>query len=57
MRTSRLYRFPKQGYLGGVCSGLEKHTGLDARVWRIITIFGGFCFIYLILWVILKKGE
>ena len=57
MRTSRLYRFPKQGYLGGVCSGLEKHTGIDARVWRIITIFGGFCFIYLVLWVILKKGE
>jgi phage shock protein PspC (stress-responsive transcriptional regulator) len=25
----KLQRFPKQGYLGGVCHGMGEHTGID----------------------------
>ena len=57
MRTSKLYRYPKSGYLGGVCHGLGEHTGIDPIIWRVLTIFGGFGLIYVILWIFLKKGE
>jgi len=51
----KLFRNPKRGYIGGVCQGLGEHTNTDPILWRMLSIFGGFCFIYLILWVILKK--
>jgi phage shock protein PspC (stress-responsive transcriptional regulator) len=57
MKTNKLYRFPKSGYIGGVCHGLGNHTGLDPIIWRIIAIFGGFGLIYIILWIILEKGD
>jgi phage shock protein PspC (stress-responsive transcriptional regulator) len=57
MKTNKLYRFPKSGYIGGVCHGLGNHTGLDPIIWRIIAIFGGFGLIYFILWIILEKGD
>ena len=54
---SKLYRFPKRGYIGGVCQGLGFHTGIDPILWRILAIFGGFGLIYILLWIFLKKGE
>ena len=57
MRTQKLYRFPKKGYIGGVCHGIGEHTGIDPILWRILAVFGGFGLIYVILWAILKKGE
>ena len=57
MRTEKLFRFPNKGYIGGVCQGLGEHTGIDPILWRIVTVFGGFWFVYLILWIFLKKGE
>ena len=57
MRTSKLYRYPKSVYLVGVCHGLGEHTGIDPIIWRVLTIFGGFGLIYVILWIFLKKGE
>jgi phage shock protein PspC (stress-responsive transcriptional regulator) len=57
MKTNKLYRFPKSGYIGGVCHGLGNHTGIDPIIWRIITIFGGFGLIYFILWIMLEKGD
>lgn len=57
MRTQKLYRFPKKGYIGGVCHGLGEHTGIDPILWRILTFFGGFWVPYLILWVLIKKGD
>ena len=57
MKTEKLHRFPKKGYIGGVCHGLGEHTGVDPILWRIFTLFGGFGFVYLVLWIILKKGE
>jgi phage shock protein PspC (stress-responsive transcriptional regulator) len=57
IRTNKLLRFPSKGYIGGVCHGVGEHTGLDPILWRIVSIFGGFWLIYLILWIVLKKGE
>ena len=57
MRTNKLLRYPKRGYIGGVCHGVGEHTGLDPILWRIVSIFGGFWLIYLILWIVLEKGE
>ena len=54
---NKLQRFPKKGYIGGVCHGLGEHTSIDPILWRTLAIFGGFGIIYLILCVILKKGE
>lgn len=47
----KLYRYPKKGYVGGVCHGLGEHTGVDPILWQILTIFAGFGIIYIILWI------
>ena len=57
MKTEKLFRFPKKGYIGGVCHGLGEHTGIDPILWRILAFFGGFLPAYLVLWFFLKKGE
>lgn len=57
MKTQKLYRFPKKGYIGGVCYGLGEHTGVDPIIWRILSVIGGFWVVYLILWVLVKKAE
>jgi phage shock protein C len=57
MRTEKLFRFPKKGYIGGVCHGLGEHTGIDPILWRVIAFFGGFLPAYIVLWIFLKKGE
>ena len=54
---NRLYRFPNKGYIGGVCYGLGKHTGIDPILWRILFVFGGLLLVYLVLWIVLRKGE
>ena len=35
----KLYREPNEGFVGGVCAGLETHTGIDALVWRLAALF------------------
>ena len=57
MEINKLYRYPKKGYVGGVCHGLGLHTKLDPLLWRIIVVFGGLGFVYIIFWIFLKKGE
>ena len=52
----KLYRYPEKGYVGGVCYGLGEHTNIDPIIWRVITVFGGLGFAYLVLWIFLKKG-
>ncbi len=53
---NKLYREPDNGYLGGVCKGLETHTEVDARLWRLAALFipGGIA-IYLLLWVFTEE--
>jgi phage shock protein PspC (stress-responsive transcriptional regulator) len=57
LKTEKLLRFPKKGYIGGVCHGLGEHTGIDPILWRLLAFFGGFWFAYFILWIFLKKEE
>ena len=51
----KLYRYPKKGYIGGVCHGMGEHTNIDPIIWRIVTVFGGLGFVYLIFWIVLVK--
>jgi len=37
----RLYRYPDQGYIGGVCHGFGEYTGIDPIIWRVLTVFTG----------------
>ena len=55
--SKKLQRYPKKGYIGGVCHGLAEHTGIDTILWRTLMFFflGGI--VYLALWVVLRKGE
>lgn len=47
-----IYRYPKEGQIAGVCTGLAKHFGLDSRVVRLIFIIlfflGGMLFVPLV---------
>jgi len=51
----KLHRCPEKGYIGGVCHGMGEHTNIDPIIWRLITIFGGLGFVYIVLWIVLKK--
>ena len=49
-------RHPDKGYIAGVCHGIGIHTGIDPILWRALVVFtGGGLFVYLVLWVFLKK--
>ena len=53
---SKLYRFPQKGYVGGVCHGVGKHTNIDPILWRVLTIFAGLVFIYIVLWIFVPRA-
>jgi len=57
---SRLRRARADRWLGGVCGGLAKVSGVESWVWRLIfalcTIFAGFGFlIYLLMWIFVPE--
>ena len=54
--VNRLRRSTGDRWIGGVCGGLARATGLDSWVWRLIfavlILFGGAgIVIYLLLWI------
>jgi phage shock protein PspC (stress-responsive transcriptional regulator) len=54
--TNKLYR--GGGYIGGVCQGLGKWSGLPSILWRLIfllTPIPSAFLIYIILWIFLSK--
>jgi len=58
METKKLYRYPKQGWIGGVCVGLGEYLVIDPTVVRLIFVllfFAGMSgvLIYLILWLLI----
>lgn len=62
METKKLTRNVSSKVLGGVCSGLGKYFNLDPLLVRIIFIIAALIgslgiWIYLILWIILPKGN
>lgn len=53
---SRLRRSRTDRWLGGVCGGLAKVSGIDSWVWRLVFVlftvsFGFGLAIYLLLWI------
>jgi phage shock protein C len=57
----RLVRRSDDKLLGGVCSGLADHLGLDPTLVRVLTVvatvlgFGSIVIAYLVAWVIVPK--
>ncbi len=54
--VNRLRRSAGDRWIGGVCGGLARATGLESWVWRLIfallTLFGGVgIVIYVLLWI------
>jgi len=61
-RIKKLYRDIEQKYIGGVCSGLEHYTGVDALWIRLIfillAVFTGFGLIaYILLWILVPEAN
>ncbi|MGZ3235800.1 MAG: PspC domain-containing protein [Burkholderiaceae bacterium] len=49
-------------WLGGVCGGLAKSTGLESWIWRLIFVLFTFCFgggllLYLLAWILVPLEE
>lgn len=54
---NELRRSPRDAYLGGICTGLTKVTGLPVWLWRAAFVvlavsFGVGIVLYLVLWVL-----
>jgi phage shock protein C len=59
---NRLRRSRDDRWLGGVCGGLSKATGLDSWIWRLIFLLsvlsvGVGIGIYLLLWIFVPEEE
>ena len=57
---SRLRRSRTDRWLGGVCGGLGRVSGIDAWIWRLVfalcVIFAGFgILIYLLMWIFVPE--
>lgn len=50
MKRSRTNRI-----IGGVCGGLEQATGLNAWLFRLIFLFGGGFWIYILMWAFITE--
>jgi phage shock protein PspC (stress-responsive transcriptional regulator) len=49
-------------WLGGVCGGLAKATGLESWIWRLIFVLFTFCFgggllLYVLAWIFVPLEE
>ena len=58
--VSRLRRSRTDRWLGGVCGGLGRVSGVEAWVWRLVfalcVMFAGFgIFIYLLMWIFIPE--
>ncbi len=47
-------------WIGGVCGGVARFTGLDSWVWRLIftvlfLVFGSGVFLYILLWIFVPE--
>jgi len=58
--VNRLRRTPGDSWIGGVCGGLGKLTGVESWIWRMVFVFGllfgGFTlFAYIVLWIFVPR--
>ena len=62
MQMNQLRRSKLDRWLGGVCGGLAKSTGLESWIWRLIFVLFTFCFgggllLYLLAWILVPLEE
>jgi phage shock protein C len=60
--VNRFRRSKTDRWLGGVCGGLAKSTGVDSWVWRLVFVLFTFCFgggllLYLLAWILVPLQE
>jgi phage shock protein C len=58
--VNRLRRTPIDSWIGGVCGGFGKLTGVESWIWRMVFVFGllfgGFTlFAYIVLWIFVPQ--
>lgn len=58
--VNRLRRSTADGWLGGVCAGIARLTGMDAWIWRLATVLlslwgGSGVLIYVLLWIFVPR--
>ena len=55
----KFFRKDEGSYIGGVCTGLEDYTVIDALLWRIAFIFlcGPNVLAYILLWALAPKKD
>jgi phage shock protein C len=58
--VNRLRRSRMDRWLGGVCGGIARTTGIDSWVWRLIfavlfLAFGTGVFLYVLLWIFVPE--
>jgi phage shock protein PspC (stress-responsive transcriptional regulator) len=56
VQLNQFRRSKSDCWLGGVCGGLAKSTGLESWIWRLIFVLFAFCFgggalLYLLAWI------
>jgi phage shock protein PspC (stress-responsive transcriptional regulator) len=61
-QMNRFRRSKLDRWLGGVCGGLAKSTGLESWIWRLIFVLFTFCFgggllLYLLAWILVPIEE
>jgi phage shock protein PspC (stress-responsive transcriptional regulator) len=60
LAINRLRRSLSDAWIGGVCGGIGRLTGLESWIWRVLfvlgLVFGGFTlFAYVVLWIFVPK--
>lgn len=61
-QLNQFRRSKSDRWLGGVCGGLAKSTGMESWLWRLIFVLFGFCFgggllLYLLAWILVPLEE
>lgn len=60
-KSNKLYRFPKVGWLGGVCAGIaykfKIQTWIIRLIWAFLMLFtqGGFFLFYILFWIFMPS--
>ena len=62
LAINRLRRSLAERWIGGVCGGIARLTGVEAWIWRMLFVlgvfFGGFTlFVYVVLWIFVPNEE
>ncbi|MFZ6849001.1 PspC domain-containing protein [Undibacterium sp. RuRC25W] len=61
-QLNRFRRSKGDRWLGGICGGLGKFTGLESWIWRLIFVFFAMCvgtgmLAYLLAWIFVPEEE